>query len=323
MRLTRLRRKYAVAFFFVITSIAWAANQPQFAVKESHRDPNGVTFLTATGIMRIEVCGDRIIHIVASPTAEIPAPKVPVVTQPCKAENLQVQFGKNQVKFLTEAITVTVDAATGALTFTSKDGKPVLAEPKGGGKAFDVPSVFETSIWQVQQTFSSPSDESLYGLGQHQEGIFNLRGIPIRLHQANTNISIPFLLSSKGYGILWNNASLTDFNPADQAIALDPNTGKGHFTTGAQETYGFVLTSDNKSQLKLQVGGQQVIDINNIWTPTSASGAIGLDANKEYQVLDEADPGEFNWRCGFLRIRQHFVPKWDRPLITTSFMGPI
>ena len=59
----------------------------------------------------------------------------------------------------------------------------------------------------------------MYGLGQHQEGIFDVRGVPIRLSQANTNISIPFLLSSKGYGILWNNASLTDFNPADLSIA--------------------------------------------------------------------------------------------------------
>ena len=48
-----------------------------------------------------------------------------------------------------------------------------------------------------------PADEAIYGLGQHQEGIFNVRGVPIRLSQANTNISIPFLLSSKGYGILW------------------------------------------------------------------------------------------------------------------------
>ena len=46
----------------------WAADQPQFAVKETHRDVNGVTFRTAAGIMRIEVCGDRVIHVVASPT---------------------------------------------------------------------------------------------------------------------------------------------------------------------------------------------------------------------------------------------------------------
>ena len=291
--LTGLSRKYAVAFFFVIviTPAAWAANQSQFAIKESHRDPNGVTFVTATGSMRIEVCGNRVIHVVASPTAEIAVPKVPVVTQPCKAENLQVESGKNQVKFSTEAITVTVDTATGALTFKSKDGKPLLAEPKNGGKAFDVPSVFETKTWQVQQTFSSSPDESLYGLGQHQEGIFNVRGVPIRLHQANTNISIPFLLSSKGYGILWNNAALTDFNPADESIAIDPTSGKGKFRTGAQGMYGFLLTSDNKKQLELEVGGQNVIDLQNMWTPTSAGGAVSLEANKEYEVTAHGGPG--------------------------------
>ena len=279
-----------VALFILVASTAWGASALQFAVKRSKQDANGVVLQTASGAMRIEACGDRVIHVVASPTSEIPTPKVPVVIQPCKAQNIKVASDKGQVRLSTESITVTVDTATGAVTFLSKDGNPVLAEPKEGGKAFDVPSVFETKTWQVQQTFASPSDEVLYGLGQHQEGIFNVRGVPIRLHQANTNISIPVLLSSKGYGILWNNPSLTDFDPADQSIAIDPNTGKGKITTGGKGAYGFVLTSDNRNQLTLQVGGQQVIDINNMWTPTSASGAIGLEANKEYEVSARGGP---------------------------------
>jgi alpha-D-xyloside xylohydrolase len=60
--------------------------------------------------------------------------------------------------------------------------------------------------------------EALYGLGQHQEGFLNVRDIPVRLLQANTNIAIPFLISTKGYGLLWNNAALTDFDPATEAI---------------------------------------------------------------------------------------------------------
>jgi len=290
-RLIRARNTCIVLPLIVAYSSAWAASGPQFAVKELHKDANGVTFTTAAGTMRVEVCGDRVIHVVASPTSDLPNPHVPVVPQPCKADSLQVATWKNEIKLSTAAIAVTVDRATGAVTFLSKEGIPVLVEPKEGGRAFDVPSVFETKTWQVQQTFLSQSDEALYGLGQHQEGIFNVRGLPIRLHQANTNISIPFLLSSRGYGILWNNPSLTDFNPADQSIAIDPNTGKGTFTTGAKGTYGFVLTSDNKNQLALQVGGQQVIDINNIWTPTSASGAVGLEANKEYEVTARGGPG--------------------------------
>ncbi len=108
----------------------------------------------AVGIMRIEVCGDRVIHVIASPTSEIPTPMVPVVIQPCKAQNIKVASDKNDVKLSTEAISVTVDTATGALTFLSKDGNAVLAEAKNGGKEFDVPSVFETKTWQSTAGFS-------------------------------------------------------------------------------------------------------------------------------------------------------------------------
>ena len=258
----KMTHKRGIFLLFVIATVASAANEPQFAIRASHTDANGVTFQTAAGTMRIEACGDRVIHVVASPTSEIPSPKVPIVTQTCRANNLQVKVGKKETRLSTAAITVSVNAATGAVSFFSKDGKAVLAEPAEGGKTFDVPSVAEMKTWQVQQSFLSPSDEAQYGLGQHQEGIFNVRGVPIRLHQANTNISIPFLLSSKGYGILWNNPSLTDFNPADQTVAIDPATGKGKFTTGAKGSYGFLLSSDNRDQLMVEVNGQHVIDLN-------------------------------------------------------------
>src|SRR5207247_3704349 len=159
------------------------------------------------------------------PEAQIPTPKVLIVTGPCKADNVHINIAKQEARLSTPALAVAIDTATGAIKFLSPDGNIVLAEPKQGGKSFDVPAVFEAKTWQLQQTFLSLSDEALYGLGQHQEGIFDVRGVPIRLHQATTNISIPFLLSSKGYGILWNNPSLTDFNLSDRALALSPTNG--------------------------------------------------------------------------------------------------
>ncbi len=275
----------------IASSTAWGTSGPHFAIKESHPDSGGVTFRTEGGAVRIEFCSDRIVHVIASPTSDIPIPKVPVVTQPCRVSDLQSKIGKNQIKLSSSAVTVVVDASSGAISLWSRDGKSLLAEPKQGGKAFDVPSIFENKVWQVQQTFVSPPDEALYGLGQHQEGIFNVRTVPIRLHQANTNISVPFLLSTKGYGILWNNPSLTDFNPADQTIAIDPKTGSGRFRTSAKGTYGFLLSSDNRNQLMLDVNGQHVISLQNMWTPTSASGTVDLEANKEYEVSARGGPG--------------------------------
>ena len=280
-----------LVLLLTFSSATWATTGHQFAIKESRADSHGVTFRTTAGTMRIEACGDRVIHVVASRTSEIPSPKIPVVTRPCKADNVEIKAEKKATKVSTAKITVVVDDASGAVSFLSRDGKPVLVEPKQGGKAFDVPSQFETKLWQVQQTFLSPPDEALYGLGQHQEGIFNVREVPIRLHQANTNISVPFLVSSNGYGILWNNPSLTDFNSADQSIAIDPHTGKGKFTTGAKGVYGFLLTSDNRDQLTVEVDGQHAIDLQNMWTPTSASGVMALEANKEYDISTRGGPG--------------------------------
>jgi alpha-D-xyloside xylohydrolase len=287
-----VQRHLLVLFSLIAASAASTTSESLFAIKGSHTDSYGVTLQTVGGgTLRVEMCGDRVVHVVASHTEEIPGPKVPIVTRPCRASNVHVDVGKTGARVSTSAIAVTVDAGSGAVTFSSGDGKILLTEPKQGGKFFDVASVFETKAWQVQQTFLSPPDEVLYGLGQHQEGIFNLREVPIRLSQSNTNISIPFLLSSKGYGVLWNNASLSDFNPADQSIAIDPNTGKGKFTTGPKGIYGFVLTSDNKNQLTLEIDGRRVIDLQNVWTPTSASGAVDLDGNREYEISARGGPG--------------------------------
>ena len=279
----------AFVLILIASSNAWATER--FAVKESHGDSGGITFRTASGAMRIEFCGDRVVHVIASRTADLPTPKVPVVTQACRAGALKAETRNNEIRLSSSAVTVVVNPENGAITFLSKDGRAVLAEPQEGGKSFDIPSNAEAKLWDLQQSFLSPSDEALYGLGQHQEGIFNLRGVPIRLHQANTNISIPFLLSSAGYGILWNNPSLTDFNPADQLIAIDSNTSKGKFTTGGKGLYGFLLSSDNRKQLAVEVNGQPVIDLHNMWTPTSASGVMELESNREYEVSAQGGPG--------------------------------
>ena len=130
----------------------------------------------------------------------------------------------------------------------------------------------------------SPADEALYGLGQHQEGIFNLRELPLRLQQANTNISIPVLVSTKGYGLLWNNASLTDFNTADEPITLNAATGEGTFRTGAAGEYGFLLIGNRRSKLRLSVDDKAIIDINNMWVADSASAKIRLEAETDYKI---------------------------------------
>lgn len=152
-------------------------------------------------------------------------------------------------------------------------------------------------------TFQSAKDERLYGLGQFQDGFSNVRGLSRRLTQVNTQISIPMLLSSKGYGVLWNNYGLTEFNPCGNSLPLVRRSGEGRSeevnvtsTEGTKrerrERYIFEATLDiakpGDYALLLDVGqkmarrhnlvidGKPVIEMQNLWLPPTASTIVHL-----------------------------------------------
>ena len=63
-------------------------------------------------------------------------------------------------------------------------------------------------LFQIQMRFKAYDGERLYGLGQHQHGLLDQKGAVIDLIQYNSEVSIPFLLSNRGYGFLWNNPAV-------------------------------------------------------------------------------------------------------------------
>ena len=75
-------------------------------------------------------------------------------------------------------------------------------------------------LYHIEDRFSPDATEALYGLGQHQSGMFNYRGSVVELGQNNTDIAIPLLVSSKGYAIFWNTAS---FSYVDNRFPLELN----------------------------------------------------------------------------------------------------
>ncbi len=132
----------------------------------------------------------------------------------------------------TKGIKALIDKQTGAITFTDHTGKVFLREKPGSRKL--LPSqVMGQPCFVAEQSFDSPEDEYLFGLGQFQDGHYNLRNISRKLHQVNSQISIPFVYSSRGYGILWHQYGLTQFNPADQPVHLT-KAGDQHPATKAK-----------------------------------------------------------------------------------------
>ena len=164
-------------------------------------------------------------------------------------------------------------------------------------------SVQGEATFQVEQHFVSPKDEYIYGTGQFQDGYLNIRGLSRRLTQVNTQIAIPFILSNKGYGLLWNNYGLTDFNPADESVELIPTSASGETVTvnatgtsgnikETRQTYSFTASLEvphsGRYSLLLDVGqrmarkhylaidGNNVLDINNLWLPPTTLSLIHI-----------------------------------------------
>ena len=184
------------------------------------KDSEGVTFALETGTLRIQVCTDKIVRVVSSPTSKIPPLENFVVIRHWTPVPFTVDESANDVTVRTRQLQVRVDRGSGAVTFLDPAGEVVLKELDGGGRRMTPVTVDGKPAFQVQQTFSSPPDERLYGLGQFQEGLWNWRGLPRELRQHNTTTVMPVLVSSRGYGLLWDNASLTDFNPLSDQVAL-------------------------------------------------------------------------------------------------------
>ena len=198
--------------------------------------------------VRLEVLGDRIIHVSATPEDAFKTHEsLVVVPQNAHVEYEAVKRG-DTVMVQTSAIKAYVLASTGEIWFTDRDGELLLREQIGGGKSFAPIEVDGTKGYSFRQVFESPSDEALYGLGQHQADEFNYKGKNEQLFQYNTKVSVPFIVSNKGYGLLMDSYSMMRFgNPEDykqlgEVFKLYDKEGKegclsGTYKPAAGETF--------------------------------------------------------------------------------------
>jgi len=132
---------------------------------------------------------------------------------------LSVADKESAVVLTSAALKVEVNKADGSVKFFAPDGHALLAEQ--GAAAFAPTGLpQEAKAFNIKQAFALTADEGIYGLGQHQDGLFNYRGKTVKLVQANTAAVTPVLVSSAGYGLFWDNYSKTVFADDAKAASL-------------------------------------------------------------------------------------------------------
>lgn len=244
-----IKKKILFLTLCCVAAIVQAANYTQSGNTitlqlDNHRD-------YGPHMVRFQVVADNIIRVEATAAQAFPTRQSLIVVPQTARPTFSVSEAGGRLTIAAKKVTAVVDVATGEVSFRDPSGKVLLAETAGRGKTFKPFTVPEREIgvdgrltelqkhgWTWRALFDSPADEAFYGLGQHQSEEMNMKGRNEDLFQYNTKVSVPFVVSNRNYGLLWDSYSYcrwgnpNDYLQLNRAFTLFDKDGREGSLTG-------------------------------------------------------------------------------------------
>ena len=290
---------------FSITAFLLLAAIPSCADTEYQELENGIALSSAYGTLTVTVPASGSIRVQCVPDGvELPQLENLIYTEKIKPD-CKVSIIKEgyKVTLIPDKgnLGVRINPRKGELTFIDSQGNTILESAPMA--PILVTETSPQNYLSVSQSFVTGPDEFLFGTGQFQDGYLNIRGLTRRLTQVNTQISIPMIISNKGYGILWNNYGLTEYNPSETVIELQQggsdgtsvtvnatgtagnvrerrffNDFNGEFQVDADADYSILLDVGQEMARKhlLVIDGDTIINASNTWLPPTSSAITHL-----------------------------------------------
>ena len=209
--------------------------------------------------VRLEVAGDGIVRVSADPDGDFArSPSLMrVVDDKAPTPAFEVSDKPGVVRLQTGKLSAEVALDTGRVSFFDQAGKPLLSEV-ADGRRFDALEVEGKPYLSVRQRFESPDDEAFYGTGLHQQGWMNLKGRDVELLQHNIDNAVPYLVSSRNYGILWDNNSITRYGdprglrPLPESLTLYDAKGEEGALTARYSIDGVQKVERREAEINYQ-----------------------------------------------------------------------
>ena len=185
--------------------------------------------------IRLQVVNDRIIRVQATAEQGFRSKQSLIIVPQNSKAQYKVEEQGDDLIITTAAMRAVLNEATGQIIFYDLKDQVLLKEVAQGGKTFkpftvpdreigvDIAKVPEAQKhgWSWRALFDSPDNEAFYGLGQHQSEELNMKGKNEDLFQYNTKVSVPFVISNKNYGILWDSYSYCRWGNPDDYLQLN------------------------------------------------------------------------------------------------------
>ena len=223
-----------ILVFLWIVLISTSCNQQNWSVEEY-----GLTVYPTSGTpgaVRLTLIDEDIVKVEISATKSFDTLKSLITVDLPHKTKFITQNLEDEVVLETSKLQVKIDKRTGRVSYFDLNGTQILGEAAPTDQLFDPITVDGVNGYEMRQKFRSSDNEALYGLGQHQADEMNYKGKNEELFQYNTKVSVPFVVSTGNYGILWDNYSLTRFGDSrpysnlDQFTLYDNKNEKGGLT---------------------------------------------------------------------------------------------
>ncbi|HEX9187845.1 MAG TPA: PA14 domain-containing protein, partial [Vicinamibacteria bacterium] len=199
---------------------------PQAPPAAAGPSADGLVLPVGGGHLKVAFCADDVVRVAWSrDPAFFDRPSLATSVRRCDAPTVERADAGGKATLSTPKMKAQVDLRTGEIAFLDAQGRPVLVE-KEGGRSLAPAEVQGERTFHVRQQWQE-DDEALYGLGQHQLGLLDVKGYDLDLWQRNATVVVPFLVSSRGYGILWDNTSYTRFGDLRPWEPVPPSRLRG------------------------------------------------------------------------------------------------
>jgi alpha-D-xyloside xylohydrolase len=273
---------------------------------------DGVTVAQPAGTLRLQVLSPTVIRVLfAKDPKFFEHESLAVLPHEGMKDGWKLSSADGTLTLATAKVKAVVDLTTGAVKFQDDKGQPILAELPNG-RSLEPATVQSEKVLHVRQQWATNPGEALYGLGQRQIGVLNIKGYDLDLWQRNTHVVVPFLVSNKGYGIYWDNNSFTRFGDLRGSEMIPAQYL--YDTSGVQG--GLTETAlDGSASVKKTA-------VINIDLPQDAhaknmrwEGSLEVPVTGDYQFFGYSNGGIKLWIDGRLVInhwRQNWLTEYDQ-----------
>ncbi|MFI5096298.1 MAG: hypothetical protein ACHQIK_22995, partial [Candidatus Acidiferrales bacterium] len=195
----RLRLREVSAFLLLgLCCFFWSATEaraqlwetpPLPAVKYAPA-PDGMIATVGNESVHISVCRSSVIHFVATPeppdTVRKPQPWMLDLKESCPGAKFQVSSTADAAILTTDTLKIEFSLKWGNVQYSTISGESLLREGNAVPRTYEPAELNGEKTFHVEDRFGPDFAEGLYGLGQHQSGLFNYRGATVELGQNNT-----------------------------------------------------------------------------------------------------------------------------------------